>query len=197
MQQINKNMINDAAYVLSRAFKNDPLFVFFFPDESTRVELTFYTFRFIAAHAQKKGFVCAVSPGFEGASIWLPFTALKRGLVDQVRFGALKMLFRQGKEAIGRQIMASEHMRAIHAESLGEPHMYLSTIGIDEKYRGKGFASELMRPGLEKADRESLPCYLDTHNEKNIGLYARYGFEIAAESVIPGSDVRHWAMIRK
>lgn len=190
-------MIDGAAHVLSSAFKNDPLFVFFFPDADTRVELTFYTFRFIAAHAQKKGFVYAVSSVFEGASIWLPFTALKRGLVDQVRFGALKMLSWQGKEAIGRQIMASEHMRAIHAASLGGPHMYLSTIGIDEKYRGKGLLSDLMQPGLEKADRENIPCYLDTHNEKNIGLYARYGFEIAAESVIPGSDVRHWAMIRK
>jgi len=163
-------MIDGAAHVLSSAFKNDPLFVFFFPDADTRVELTFYTFRFIAAHAQKKGFVYAVSSVFEGASIWLPFTALKRGLVDQVRFGALKMLSWQGKEAIGRQIMASEHMRAIHAASLGGPHMYLSTIGIDEKYRGKGLLSDPCSRDWKKLTGRIFPAILTRIMKKTLAF---------------------------
>ena len=197
MIQIKKSMIDDTAHVLSRAFYNDPLFIFFFPDDSTRISMNFYTFRFITAHAQKKGFAYATSPAFEGASIWLHSSRLQRSLLDQARFGALKMLIKQGKEALDRQIMATAHMKAIHAANLRGPYMYLSTIGIDEKFRGKGLASDLMLPGLEKADRENLPCYLDTHNENNVGLYERYGFNVAAESVIPGSDVHHWAMIRK
>lgn len=97
---------------------------------------------------------------------------------------------------ISRQVDASVCMKSIHSEILSGRHIYLSTIGIDKEHRGKGLASVLMAPGLEMADREKLPCYLDTHNEQNIGLYRRYGFEVVHEGTIPGSDVRHWAMIR-
>ena len=106
------------------------------------------------------------------------------------------MCLKQGRDIINRQIKASDHMKSLHGKLLTVPHLYLSTIGIDEAHRGKGFASKLILPMLEKADTERLSCYLDTHNECNIGLYQRFGFHVARESVIPGSVVRHWAMIR-
>ncbi len=197
MIRITKNMLDDSAKVLSGAFGDDPLFKFFFPGDSTRCNLAFFTFRFIAAHACSKGFVFAASPSFEGVSIWLHSQVLERGIIDQLRFGALKMYSNQGKEIIKRQVDASSYMKSIHAEILPGRHIYLSTIGIDKQHRGRGIASVLMAPGLEIADRGNMPCYLDTHNEQNLGLYRRYGFNVVHEGVIPGSNVRHWAMIRR
>ncbi len=197
MIEINKNHISPVAALLSRAFRKDPLFNYFFPDHNTRSVLSFYTFSFIAAHAHKKGMVVATSGSFEGAAIWLPSEKIERGIIDQVKFGALKMYLKQGKPTIDRQISASNYMKELHKNLLSTPHVYLSTIGIDSAYRGKGMSAYLMRPGLEWADRENIPCYLDTHNADNIRIYQNYGFKVACESVIPGTSVRHWAMIRE
>lgn len=196
MKTIYHNDINNLAIVLSRSFFIDPLFQYFFPDEDTRQRLAFYTFRFIISHACKKGFVFETSSALEGVAVWLPSERINRNLIDQLKFGAISMLFKQGRDTINRQIKASEHMKYLHSKLITDPHFYLSTIGIDVANRGKGFASKLILPMLKKADTENMSCYLDTHNECNIGLYERFGFQIAHESVIPGSTVRHWAMIR-
>lgn len=196
MKTINRHNINETAEVFSRSFHLDPLFQYFFPDEGTRQKLSFYTFRFIISHARKKGFVFTTSPSVEGAAVWLPSTSIERNLIDQVRFGAMTMVIKQGRDIINRQVCASEHMKALHGTILSVPHFYLSTIGIDESHRGEGLVSSLILPMLEKADRNGLPCYLDTHNECNVGLYERFGFRIAKESIIPGTGVRHWAMVR-
>ena len=196
MTVIDPHQINDAAHVLSRAFYHDPLFQYLFPEDSTRKNLSFYTFKFIISHAYKKGFILSTSPSLEGIAVWLPSSSIHRNLIDQIRFGALTIYLKQGKEIINRQVSASEYMKSLHRSQLSVPHLYLSTIGIDETHRGKGLASSLIQPMLDKADREGLPCYLDTHNENNVGLYQRFGFRVAHESVIPDSNVRHWAMIR-
>lgn len=197
MITISKKDLATVARVLSRAFCNDPLFTYFFPEQGTRTELSFYTFMFIAAHALANGFIVGTSPDIEGAAIWLPSEKLERGLIDQIRFGALTTLIRQGKKTIDRQMSASLHMQSIHRHLLPSSHLYLSTIGIDEQWRGKGLASILMRPGLDMADKKKLPCYLDTHNERNIAVYEHYGFRVINESIIPDSTVRHWSMMRK
>ncbi len=196
MINLTKKNLDNAADVLSRAFYKDPLFNYFFPEENTRRQLSFYTFRFIVSHTLARGFVVATSEAFEGAAIWLPSERIQRGLIDQIRFGALTTLIRQGKKRIDRQMKASHHMQSIHRDLIALPHIYLSTIGIDEPHRGKRLASILMQPGLDMADRKKLPCYLDTHNEINIGIYERFGFKVVHESIIPDSSVRHWSMIR-
>lgn len=196
MKTINQNNISNAAEILSQSFFYDPLFQYFFPDEATRQRLAFYTFRFIVSHACKKGFAFQTSSASEGVAVWLPSAQINRNLIDQLRFGAMGMFLKQDKCSINRQIKASDHMKFLHCKLQTVPHLYLSTIGITDVHRGKGFASKLLRPMLKKADKASLSCYLDTHNECNIGYYQRFGFEVARESVIPGSAVRHWAMIR-
>ncbi len=192
----DKRLIDNAARVLATAFNKDPLFSFFFPDDTGRTEHAYYTFRFIASHAYKNGYVYSSPSASEGISIWLPSSKIERGLADQLRFGVLRMLLKHDMRAIKRQIAASSHMKALHSSLLREEHLYLSSIGIVPEHRGRGLAADLLSPGLKKAESENIPVYLDTHNENNIGLYERYGFCVAAETVIPGSEVRHWAMIR-
>jgi len=188
--------INHLAHAVSQAFFDDPLFQYFFPDEATRLQLSFYTFKFIIAHALQKGFVSETSAALEGIFVVLPSDHIHRGVMDQIRFGALQMLLRQGGAALNRQKTASEYMKSLHAHYLSRPHLYWSTIAVAAGSRGQGFASALMRPMLAKADAAERPCYLDTHNEDNVRLYQHFGFRVVHDSMIPHSPVRHWAMIR-
>jgi ribosomal protein S18 acetylase RimI-like enzyme len=49
---------------------------------------------------------------------------------------------------------------------------------------------------LSWLDIQKLSCYLNTQNEKNIGLYEHYGFEVIEQRVLPDSDIVHTAMQR-
>ena len=44
--------------------------------------------------------------------------------------------------------------------------------------RGNGHGAAVLRPGLEAADAEGLPVFLETGTEGNLGFYARYGFAV-------------------
>jgi hypothetical protein len=42
---------------------------------------------------------------------------------------------------------------------------------------------------LERLDRKGTPCYLNTQNEKNVGLYEHFGFQVVDRQMIPGSSI--------
>ena len=85
---------------------------------------------------------------------------------------------------------------AQHEKHAPHLHWYLFEIGISNKFRNKGYASRLLKPILEKCDQEGMACYLETHNEKNVGLYSHFEFAVKEAGKLPGSNVTHWAMLR-
>ncbi|MED5389523.1 MAG: GNAT family N-acetyltransferase [Pseudomonadota bacterium] len=187
--------IQRIAQVLSRAFHQDPLFCHFFPDEQHRQPLSGLTFQFLARLASRRGEIVMPSENLEGVAVWMPSASLHRSVLDMVRFGALPML-RQGPAAVKRQLDAGDAMQRLHHSLMPRPHAYLQLLGIDPPYQGRGLATTLLQPTLDRLDREGLPAYLDTHNANNVSLYQRFGFEVVHEGVMPGTDVRHWAMAR-
>lgn len=58
------------------------------------------------------------------------------------------------------------------------PHWYLPFIGIRPEFHGQGLGSMLLRQGLDRADRDGMPAYLEATNRRNARFYARHGFEI-------------------
>lgn len=51
---------------------------------------------------------------------------------------------------------------------------------------------------FKRIDKEGLPAYLETNNERNVPLYQKHGFEIIEHSIIPNTDtVSLWCMLRK
>ena len=78
-----------------------------------------------------------------------------------------------------------------------EPHWYLSTIGTSPDARGSGLGKALMKAGLDRADAEHAPAYLESSKESNIRYYERFGFEVTREIVIPGGGPTLWGMWRQ
>lgn len=67
-------------------------------------------------------------------------------------------------------------------------------VVVDPQYQGKGFASRLIRPTLEEAERKGETVYLETHNKQNIELYERYGFRLLHSARIGNTDIEHFCM---
>jgi ribosomal protein S18 acetylase RimI-like enzyme len=70
-----------------------------------------------------------------------------------------------------------------------QPHYYLSVLGTDPERRRQGVGSALVQPVLELCDGEGMPAYLETATEKNVGFYARHGFEVVGR--LPDHPVGH------
>ncbi|KAF7551497.1 hypothetical protein G7Z17_g4993 [Cylindrodendrum hubeiense] len=77
------------------------------------------------------------------------------------------------------------------------PHWYLELIGVRKEWMGKGAASPLMRWGVERADEDGLPCFLEaTPNGR--GMYEKYGFRVVGQQEFesPSGSVLDFFMLR-
>ena len=71
---------------------------------------------------------------------------------------------------------ASERLHKAHAPG---PHVYVRAVAVDPGSQGRGVGGKLMRAAVAIADRERLPCFLETCGPRNPDIYARYGFAVA------------------
>jgi ribosomal protein S18 acetylase RimI-like enzyme len=78
-----------------------------------------------------------------------------------------------------------------------QPNWYLAFAGVEPALQGHGIGEALLRPVLQLADSDAVPCYLETPFPRTQALYRRLGFEIVSESH-PFKDARPLVtMIRK
>ncbi len=78
-----------------------------------------------------------------------------------------------------------------------EPHWYLAMLGTDPDQQGKGVGSALLRPVLDRCDRDGLPAYLESSKETNVPFYERHGFTVTDTYDLPGGGPRLWLMWRE
>ncbi len=78
--------------------------------------------------------------------------------------------------------MEWRHMRHVRG-----PHYYVRDIGVHPATQGQGLGSALMRPTLDRCDRECLPAYIEASNERSAALYERLGFQLTGELRVGGS----------
>jgi GNAT superfamily N-acetyltransferase len=82
-----------------------------------------------------------------------------------------------------------------HARRMPEPHFRLDFFGVDPDRQGGGIGSLLMSHGHEIADREGLPCYLETFTESNVRYYERRGYAVTGTFHV-GDEVPVYTMVR-
>ena len=76
-----------------------------------------------------------------------------------------------------------------------ERHWYLFVLGVDPAHQGTGMGGALLRRLCERADAEGVVSFLETDEERNVGLYRRFGYEIVEENDTP-FGFRMWHMRR-
>ena len=186
-----------AAAVLGRAFAEYDLLRYYFPDKAQRQAIA-GTFCFIALSVcLKYGEVYASSEKLEGVAAWLPPGKATVGGWQIIRSVPLSMLFRFARQGASRLQAYGRYEDNLHRKLVPYPHWYLQIIGVAPAYQGQGFSSRLLRPVLERIDRERVPCFLETNTGKNVAIYRRFGFEVVSEDKIPGTEVTSFAMLRK
>jgi ribosomal protein S18 acetylase RimI-like enzyme len=185
------------AAVLGRAFAEYEVLRHYFPDQTRRHTIA-NTFVFIGlAVCLKYGEVHATSQKMEGVAAWLPPGKAPFGGWQILRSVPLPTLVRFGRQGARRMQAYGRFVDNLHRKLLPYPHWYLQVIGVDPVYHGQGFSSRLIRPMLERIDRERMPCSLETNIDKNVAIYRRFGFEVISEDEMPGTPVTSFLMLRK
>jgi ribosomal protein S18 acetylase RimI-like enzyme len=203
LYQVSKTEIDKAQSVLTESFAHDPFMQYLMGRNNYNLAKASLFHKFIINYGLKYGLVLATSANFEGVAIWLPpdikeFTAWKSinaGIVSLARIEGmnLKKRLRFFRRFKGYGAYAAQ----LHEKYASFTNWHLLEIGIADNYRGKGFASKLLRPILDELDKKGLHCYLETHNPVNVEIYRHFGFDVVIEGKLPDTEKPHWSMLRK
>jgi ribosomal protein S18 acetylase RimI-like enzyme len=194
--RLDKEQIERASQVLSRAFLNDPELIQFIPDAQKRQRVLLPMFRVSLRHALKHGEVY-VSPAIEGVAVWLPSNAPEISFWAMLRGSGLGLLFRAPWSFLRKMKQDDDFAHRLRRQLAPFPHWYLAVLGVDPELQGKGYASWLLKPMLARLDEEKMPAYLETSIEDYVPIYRHFGFEVIREETLPGSGAKMWVMLRK
>jgi GNAT superfamily N-acetyltransferase len=177
------------AEVLARAFDDDPLVTWMFPDERVRRARLPRFFRTLLRPALALDEVYT-TPDVEGAAFWNPPGTFPFGWWTNARVGfAVATMLR------GRLPFCSPGLLYFDRHHPTEPHWYLQMLGTDPSAQGRGVGSALLRTVLDRCDEAGARVYLEASKEKNVPFYVRHGFVVSEEMQVPRGP-RVWAMWR-
>ena len=178
---------------LARAFFDDPATKWYFPDDSRRLGQLERTWAFIGERDWFKHDVTYTTDGGIGAAVWIPPDHWRIGIPDQLRMTP-GLISRIGLRDFPRALRGFNLMESNHPHE--PPHYYLPQIGVVREWQGKGIGTALLRPMLERCDREAVPAYLEATSARNRACYERNGFKVTGEFRYPNGP-NQWSMWRE
>jgi ribosomal protein S18 acetylase RimI-like enzyme len=182
------------ARAMARAFYDDPVVGhWFFEEASRRIPRLERGFEVFLRLVYLPGEECYTTEGLGGGALWLPPGKWRMSVIGQLRL-LPRLAWSIGLGRLPRLLGTLGFMESKHPH---EPHYYLPLIGVEPASQGRGIGSALMRPILERCDREGVPAYLEATAPSNRALYLRHGFEVVGELEIPKGGPPIWPMWRK
>jgi ribosomal protein S18 acetylase RimI-like enzyme len=167
------------AGALSRAFHDDPVMEWLFPDPRRRPRWTRTFFHIRLRQLLRQDEVWA-SGDAAGAALWAQpdrwkLTAGETAtMLARIALGVGR---RSARGLRGLSLIEEHHPR--------EPHWYLAVLGVDPPAQGDGLGSALLEPVLRSCDEDGVAAYLESSKERNIAFYARHGFRVTEEVLMP------------
>jgi GNAT superfamily N-acetyltransferase len=177
---------------LARAFDGDPPMRWFLQDGSKRIEQARLLFDVMLRKLHLGRDECYTTDDVVGGALWVPPGRWRLTVLQQLSLlpGMLRVFGRTlGRAQRGLVVIDAGHPR--------KPHYYLDTLGVDPDWQGKGLGSALMRPVLERCDRERMPAYLNAGSPRSRDLYLRHGFRVREEFRLPEDGPPLWRMWRE
>ena len=164
--------------IAAEGFYDDPVMRWLLPDDDRRLAQLTVMFRGLAEDTvPDRGVVHLLADA--SAAFWRdPTFEHGRMAADRVedagQAGSADEPGPFSPEEMGRLEILGDAMREAHPH---EPHWYLNVVATRPAAQSRGLGAAVLRPVLERADAEGVPCYLESTNPRNRSLYYRCGFE--------------------
>jgi len=156
--------------MLVRAFDDDPVSNFMFAGPRRRRLGLHSFFRSELGHHYLPHGQVYVTNDLSGAALWGP--------PGRVRHPVLELLPTAPFLLRPHTISAVKLLFTVEGLHPSEPHWYLFTLGTAPERQGQGVGSALLRAMLTLIDEAGEPAYLESSKQRNVPLYARFGFQV-------------------
>ncbi|KAF2848127.1 acetyltransferas-like protein [Plenodomus tracheiphilus IPT5] len=191
--------IDGAIDTIQQAFANDPYNNWVYPDRSkvdltrNRVSLTlrcrwgiqhglFHVARDMAEPNKILGCAMWIPPHApsesESWSLYLSYWWL---WANQIR---MNLWYGRGGLSTQRYWIWKARQAEAQKELWTDPkgYYFCNIVTVLPEAQGKGVGRALMEEVLQMADREGVPCYLESsRNEPNVAIYEKFGFKLVRE----------------
>jgi ribosomal protein S18 acetylase RimI-like enzyme len=188
--------IEVAVETISQAFFDDPMYVHIEPDEGKRMRVLKAQNGVVVRMFFRVGLIDS-TPDAKGVALWLKPGNTSPSPVKMLQSGALAVPFRSGFRSFFRLMSMLSAGDVPHKKAAPGSHWYLGITAVDPSLQGKGIGTALIKRGLERADADGLPCYLETSRERNVSFWEKYGFKVSHTGVLPNGGPRFWGMLRE
>lgn len=140
--------------------------------------------------------IYADSPALNGFAVWIPLGFTGSKTIPFLRHGGVRLVLHSGLGIIGRLLRYEMFAMKLKKKYTGHVDWYLYNLSVRGQAQGQGIARRLLQPLLTFCDDEKMQVYLETNKEANVDIYKRFGFGLREINAVPGSPVRHYAMVR-
>ncbi|HEV7804764.1 MAG TPA: GNAT family N-acetyltransferase [Solirubrobacteraceae bacterium] len=166
------------AAMLARAFYDDPVTSWFYPNPRRRLARAtrFFGIRLRQLADQDLIFT---TEDHTGAALWTQPGRWREDLRQSL------MLLPMLPVLLPHIRRSTRAVREIERRHPVVPHYYLSVLGTDPEQQGEGIGSALLTPVLDRCDVEGIAAYLESSKETNVDFYVRHGFTVTDRIVLP------------
>lgn len=174
-----------------RAFADDPVLRWFFPDDDVYESAAPTAFGQLAAGSIALG--CTyVTADAVATGIYLPpgRPAAPGAEDDGEEAGTGEM-----PAELAAKFAAFDVER--QANTPPEPHWYLNVLATHPDWQRQGLGAAIVAPIAARSRDEGLALYLETETVANVGYYRHLGFEVRSEWDLPLGGPHMWGMIRR
>jgi hypothetical protein len=96
-----------------------------------------------------------------------------------------------------RTINYENNCKSVKSRFITPETWYCMCFVVLPEMQGQGLGSSLIKPVLNALDSQNIPIYLETHKVINTETYKHLGFNMVDVSVIPGTKISQYAMLRE
>lgn len=128
-----------------------------------------------------------------GAAVWLFPGGRQHLTAGQTTRLGLSMLPYLGITGL---IRAHRVDGSVSRQRPDEPHLYLFMVGVSQFVRGTGLGSRLIEQGLDEAQKNGWPVYLETSQPDRVGYYQKKGFRLVSSFTPVKGAPTLWTMRR-
>jgi ribosomal protein S18 acetylase RimI-like enzyme len=168
---------------------------FLYPVIAERRDLQPSFYELNIEHAAVGGELYTTS-SFKGIAVWRFPGDETRRKVDIGKDQRDRLPETMGAGPFERLVVIVECTSAMHRSLVAGRHCYLLFLGVEPGQQQQGIGSLLIKPVLQRADEEGLPCYLETMKEVNLAFYRKHGFRVEDEKQIANGGPHIWALLR-
>jgi len=186
-----------AGEVMGRAFHDTDQWASLLPDSNVRQKKLEQMFAGTVKLTYAAGGLVETTTGFEAVAMWLP-PGKSIGLWPVVKsgFASARFVVTPPFPNLRRLTATMCQFDDMHRQQMPDPHWYLMALGVDPESQGCGYGTALVAKGIERANRDNRPIYLETETEANASFYERLGFETLDEITIQAIGMPFSLMIR-